>query len=118
MQRGGGRFAQEPGILTWEFCLAQTSAKNPDLLASREVYQKAIYQYRQSFSAFYPQASLVGSYKRGTSSATSLYSPDPLDQFNLGITLSQNLFNGLIDKSGIDRASALMKSADMDLALS
>lgn len=110
--------AQEtPKALSFEDCLAEAVKNNPDLSASRESVQKAIYQYRQSIAGFYPQLNLSATTRIGTQTSTGLYSTAPQNQVSLGATLTQNLFNGFTDKTAVEKNYALMRVSELDYTM-
>ncbi|MCP5499610.1 MAG: TolC family protein [Leptospiraceae bacterium] len=118
--------------LKLEDCIREASLNNPDLLSAKLDYEKAIFEYKKSYSNFLPEISLFTTYRRqfnqspfsntisstsstsnsNNTSTTNSNSGSPYsNQYSIGVNANQNLFAGLRDKNQL-------KSLDLNVKVS
>ncbi len=107
-------------ILTWEQCVQEALANNPALRASNEKRAAAEANVKAARSGFFPQLSGSLGYtktenKTGTALPGAVGSESNGDSYSAQLTLSQNLFAGLVDQAKVDQAKANRDSADAAL---
>ncbi len=105
--------------LTWETAAKEAARGNADLRAAEEAVAKAKAQVGVAFSPFLPTVVGAASYSHGNSSTASGNVPGSSgssgtgtafgvittsDQYSLGLTATQNLFNGLQDSAALVQA--------------
>lgn len=108
-----------PGLaapLTWDQCVREAAAHNPDLRASAANLQQARYGKSSATGKFLPQLNAGASHSRSGDEGSLgqiLHDADPNDRTSVNLSLSQNLFNGFKDKASYDRATAQVEVAQV-----
>ncbi len=106
--------------LTWTEAAKEASIGNPDIRSAEESLAKSKSQVGAAFSAFLPVVAGSVSYVHGnTSSASGSVSAfgasATTDQYSLGVTATQNLFNGFQDRAALLQARANQNAAEANL---
>ena len=96
--------------LTWQSCVELTARQNPEVRSARETYSAAVEQVGVARSSFLPQADGSLTYANGESNNNAA-----THTYNASIAVSQNLFNGLIDKARLEQARYASESAQESL---
>lgn len=89
--------------LSWEDCLREALANNPERAAAEALVQQSRFDYRASASRFLPQLSFDASYRRGGSRLLLDDASVNSEDFSVGLTLSQSLFAGFRHQAERDR---------------
>jgi len=100
--------------LTWDQCVKEAAAHNPDLKTSAASLKQAKYGKSSATGKFLPQLNAGASHGRSGdegSLGAILHDADPNDRTSVNLSLSQNLFNGFKDKASYDKAAAQVESA-------
>lgn len=84
--------AQTNGFLSWEACLAQTRANNPDLVSARAAVRELEYGVASASSGFLPQINASASVSRGQREANDQW--NDTESSGASLSLSQDLFSG------------------------
>jgi len=100
--------------VTWTEALAEATRNNPTLRAARESFEKASALGNAGYKGFLPQVSASAGYNRSNSGAAT----GTGEQYSMGVTATQNIFNGLKDYSTLKQAKALRDSSEWALQAS
>src|SRR3954469_10161859 len=97
--------------LDWGNAVSRAAEANPELKAARSTLEAAGFQVSASYSPFLPQVSGSVAYTYSNSSAgadVTLINPTSNGSGNwtFGVSATENLFNGFIDKARLDQAKA------------
>jgi outer membrane protein len=118
--------------LTWENAAKEAARGNADLRAAEEAVAKAKSQVGAAFSPFLPTVVGTASLSHGNSSSASGSVPgsgtgsgtgtafgviSTSNQYSLGLTATQNLFNGLQDSASLAQARSSLVGAEAALRL-
>lgn len=109
---------QAPAVLSWEACLEEAAAANPDLRAARASLTSAQYGERGAYSGFFPQASAsAGFTDTSGDGATTGGSSTATDgkTYSTSASVSQNLFAGFQDRAKVEQGIASREIADLAL---
>lgn len=118
---GQGRAETKP--LTWEECVQEAAVHHPDLVAAENAVIKAKAQAGAARSDFFPQLTGNAGYNASNSASNAGFNPNaPIDidtgarnQFQLGVTLNQNLFEGFKTVSGYRKSQVQVQEAEETL---
>lgn len=116
--------AQEKG-LSWQDCVNEAAIQNPDIVAAIQTVAKSKSQIGASRSDYFPQLNTNAGYNASNSASNSGFNPSsPIDidtgtrnQFQVGVTLQQNLFEGLKTSYGVKKSNAEFDDAEANLRL-
>jgi outer membrane protein TolC len=123
--------ADPPSKLSWEACVQEAAAQNPDLRAARASYEASLSQARGARGSFLPSLSGNLGYSYGNSSSSTFSSnPDTntaglttqsakgRGSYTANLSLSQGIFSGLSDLGKLrqDQASARASQAGLRIA--
>lgn len=90
--------------------IQRTLETNPDVLITTQLRHAADQQLKQANAGYWPTIELTGSYGREKSDNPT--TPEAtLNRQEMGITLSQMLFDGFYVKNNVERQNALVNSA-------
>jgi outer membrane protein len=104
--------------LTWNDCVKEAAAHNPDLLSAEQSRKAAENGHLASLGQFLPQLSLSGSVGRsGTNSSIegALSDPSYKENASLRLTASENIFSGFKDIAAVDSSNAQLDLAKAQL---
>ena len=96
--------AAPPAVLTWENCVQEAAANNPELRAARASLEAAGYTAEGAYSGYLPQLSAGAAYSDTTGSAASTVTSE--STYSTSISLSQNLFAGYQDRAKVAQSAA------------
>lgn len=99
--------------LTFEECVKELIANNPDLYAAREGVNVARANVLASYSPFLPQVSASGSASRNNQELDTGY--EATTAYNAGLSADQNLFNGFQDIARLNQSRAQLSQAEINL---
>ena len=103
-----------PVVLTWESCVQEAMANNPELRTARANLQAAGYSAEGAYSGYLPQLSAGAVYTDTSGSAASTVTSE--STYNASISLTQNLFAGFQDRAKIEQGMANREAAEAGLA--
>ncbi|MBI2890623.1 MAG: TolC family protein [Nitrospirae bacterium] len=95
--------ADATATLTWEDCLRETAANNPELAAARERLDSLRDRELAARSPFLPQLSADAGLSRRNASSAGAGSGTTND-LSLGLSARQNLFAGWEDRAALERS--------------
>jgi len=109
--------------LSWEDCVQEAAAHNPDLVAAENLVIKAKAQVGAARSDFFPEISGNAGYNASNSANNSNFNPSsPITvdtgtrhQFQVGATFNQNLFEGFKTVSSYDKSKVLVEEQEQNL---
>ena len=101
-------------LLTWETCVQEAMANNPDLRAARAGLEAAAYTAEGAYSGYLPQLSAGAGYTDSSGSTASTTTSDTT--YSTSVSLSQNLFAGFQDRARIAQGAANREVAAASLA--
>jgi outer membrane protein TolC len=88
----GIALAQTNDFLTWELCVEQTKAYNPDLVSARAAVRELEYGVASASSGFLPQVNASAGINYGENELNNTWSENK--STSGGVSLSQDLFTG------------------------
>lgn len=100
-----------PAPLAWNEALTEATRNNPTLRAARESLEKARQLSNAGYKGFLPQVSANAGYNRTNSGAIAGVG----EQYSMGVTATQNLFNGFRDYATVQQARAVRDSSEWSL---
>lgn len=100
-------------VLSWEACVQEAAAGNPELRAARASLEAAGYTAEGAYSGYLPQLSAGAGYTDTSGSAASTTSDTT---YSTSVSLSQNLFAGFQDRAKIAQGAANREVAAAGLA--
>ncbi len=109
-------------VFTFEDCVQEAKAHNPDLAAAQQLVNKARYDYRSNYTNFFPQVvgnigyTAANSAILGPSSVVSPNNQGVQQQLSLGPVLQENLFAGLKNYNELKKGKADLQAAEANLA--
>lgn len=101
-------------VLSWEACVQEAAAGNPELRAARASLEAAGYTAEGAYSGYLPQLSAGAGYTDTSGSAASTTTSDTT--YSTSVSLSQNLFAGFQDRAKIAQGAANREVAAAGLA--
>jgi len=101
-------------VLSWEACVQEAAASNPELRAARAGLEAAGYTAEGAYSGYLPQLSAGAGYTDTSGSAASTTTSDTT--YSTSVSLSQNLFAGFQDRARIAQGAANREVAAASLA--
>lgn len=101
-------------VLSWEVCVQETAANNPELRAARASLEAAGYTAEGAYSGYLPQLSAGAGYTDTSGSTASTTTSDTT--YSTSVSLSQNLFAGFQDRAKIAQGAANREVAAASLA--
>jgi outer membrane protein len=108
-------------VLSWEACVQEAAANNPDLHSARANLEAASFTAKGAYSGYLPQLSAETSYTdRSGSEATSGIagvSTTSGTNYDASVLLSQNLFAGFQDRAKIEQGAANREVSEASLAV-
>jgi len=102
-------------VLTWEACVQEAAANNPELRAARANLEAAGFSATGAYSGYLPQLSAGAGYTDTSGSAASTTTSDTT--YNASVSLSQNLFAGFQDRAKIAQGAANREVSAASLAV-
>lgn len=102
-----------PAVLTWETCIQEAMANNPELRTARANLQAAGFSAAGAYSGYLPELSAGAAYTDTSGSAASTVTSE--STYNASVSLSQNLFAGFQDRAKIEQGSANREAAEASL---
>jgi outer membrane protein len=106
----------ENNPLTWDVCVKEALAQNPDLKKSAAQLRSATYDKKGAVSSFLPSLSASASANKSgdAGSLSGIFKEDDASSsYRMGLSASVNLFNGFKDKASLDQASLSQKTAEV-----
>jgi outer membrane protein TolC len=111
--------------LNWQDCVNEAAIQNPDIVAAIQTVAKSKSQIGASRSDYFPQLNAIAGYNASNTANNSGFDPtSPIDidtgtrnQFEVGVTLEQNIFDGLKTPSNVQKSRAQFDDAEANLAL-
>lgn len=103
--------AQPP--VTFDECVKELTANNPDLYAAREGVNAARANVLGSYSPFLPQVSAGGSAYRNNQEVDTGY--EATTSYRAGVGADQNIFNGFQDIAKLNQSRAQLSQAEINL---
>ena len=100
-------------VLSWEACVQEAAASNPELRAARAGLEAAGYTAEGAYSGYLPQLSAGAGYTDTSGSSASATSDTT---YSTSVSLSQNLFAGFQDRARIAQGAANREVAAASLA--
>jgi len=97
-------FAQTNNVLTWEQCLKNTEAFNPDLISAKAAVRELEYGVASASSGFLPQINASAQFKKSGSKQTAGWTEQ--DNSSAGVNLTQTLYTGGLNVAKRNRALA------------
>ena len=97
-------------VLSWETCVQEAAASNPELRAARASLEAAGYTAEGAYSGYLPQLSAGAGYTDTSGSTTSDTT------YSTSVSLSQNLFAGFQDRARVAQGAANREVAAASLA--
>jgi outer membrane protein TolC len=97
--------AKAKSVLTWEQCVSEFRARNPELNSTHEAIYSAEAKKRASWSGFFPQLSANAGLTHGNSGLTLDGNSTLRDQYSLGVTATESLFSGFKDYYKVTKAN-------------
>jgi len=106
--------AAEPA-LTWNDCVHEMIAANPELQAARENLGKARTDVRAAYAPFLPQISANASANKSNTELDTGYQDST--SYSANLRASQNLFAGFHDQATLRQYQALLTAAEMNFQI-
>lgn len=101
-----------PSVLSWEACVQEAAANNPELRAARANLTAAAHKAEASHSGNLPQLSAGASYSDTSGTATTSG-----NSYSTSLSLTQNLFSGFQDQAKIEQGVANRTQAEAGLVI-
>jgi outer membrane protein len=103
--------------LTWDDCVRDAAAQNPDLRSAEENLKAAGDTHAASLGQFFPQVSLNASISRSGPGGLEdgLNGPDYDQNADLSLNLQQDIFSGFKDFASVDQSNAQWDLARAEL---
>jgi outer membrane protein TolC len=105
--------------LTWQDCVNEARAKNPDLITAEEAKIQAFRQHLANFSQFLPKVNYSAGYGQGAGynpTDNTFASGLNSDNWNSSLSASETIFNGFGRLASLDRTRAALDQAEASLA--
>ncbi len=99
--------------ITFEECIKELTANNPDLYAAREGVNVARANVLGSYSPFLPQVSANAGASRNNQEVDTGY--QATRSYNASVGADQNLFNGFQDIAKLNQSRAMLSQAEINL---
>ncbi len=100
-------------MLSWEACVEEAAANNPDLRAARAGLDAAGFSAEGAYSGYLPQLSAGAAYTDTSGSAAATTSDTT---YSTSVSLSQNLFAGFQDRAKVAQGAANRDASAASLA--
>jgi outer membrane protein len=101
-------------VLSWEACVQEAAANNPELRAARANLEAAGFTAEGAYSGYLPQLSAGAAYTDTSGSAAVTTTSDTT--YSTSVSLSQNLFAGFQDRAKVAQGAANREVATASLA--
>ncbi|MEK7223384.1 MAG: TolC family protein [Pseudomonadota bacterium] len=101
-------------VLTWETCVQEAAANNPEFRAARANLAAAGFSAEGAYSGYLPQLSAGAGYTDTSGSTASTTTSDTT--YSTSVSLSQNLFAGFQDRAKVAQGAANREVAAAGLA--
>jgi outer membrane protein len=101
-------------VLSWEACVQEAAANNPDLRAARASLETAGFNAKGAYSGYLPQLSAGAAYTDTSGSTAATTTSDTT--YSTSVSLSQNLFAGFQDRAKVAQGAANRDVATASLA--
>jgi outer membrane protein len=101
-------------VLSWEACVQEAAASNPELRAARANLEAAGFTAEGAYSGYLPQLSAGAAYTDTSGSAAATTTSDTT--YSTSVSLSQNLFAGFQDRAKVAQGAANRDAAVASLA--
>jgi len=101
-------------VLSWEACVQEAAASNPELRAARAGLEAAGYTAEGAYSGYLPQLSAGAGYTDTSGSSASTTTSDTT--YSTSVSLSQNLFAGFQDRAKVAQGAANREVSAASLA--
>ncbi|HJT24427.1 MAG TPA: TolC family protein, partial [bacterium] len=113
----GAEKLQAQTALTWDDCVKEASAHNPDLLAAEQSLKAADDTHVASLGQFFPQISFNASINRnGSGGLNDAFNSAVYGQnSNLSLNATQDIFSGFKDFASVDQSNAQLDTARAQL---
>lgn len=99
--------------VTFDDCVKELTANNPDLYAAREGVNVARANLLGSYSPFLPQVSAAAGASKNNQELDTGY--QETSAYNAGLTANQNIFNGFQDIARLNQSRAQLTQAEINL---
>lgn len=106
-------WAEAATVLSWEACVQEAAANNPDLRAARANLDAAGFTAKGAYSGYLPQLSAGAAYTDTSGSAAATTSDTT---YSTSVSLSQNLFAGFQDRAKVAQGAANRDAVAASLA--
>ncbi|MBI3574916.1 MAG: TolC family protein [Gammaproteobacteria bacterium] len=103
-----------PSVMTWETCVQEAAANNPELRAARANLEAAGFTAEGAYSGYLPQLSAGAAYTDTSGSAAATATSDTT--YSTSVSLSQNLFAGFQDRAKVAQSAANRDATAASLA--
>jgi outer membrane protein TolC len=97
-------WAETTAVLSWEACVQEAAANNPELRAARANLDAAGFTAEGAYSGYLPQLSAGAAYTDTSGSAAATTTSDTT--YSTSVSLSQNLFAGFQDRAKVAQSAA------------
>jgi outer membrane protein len=103
-------------VLSWEACVQEAAANNPELRAARANLDAAGFTAEGAYSGYLPQLSAGAAYTDTSGSAAATTTTTSDTTYSTSVSLSQNLFAGFQDRAKVAQGAANREVATASLA--
>jgi len=100
-------------VLTWETCVQEATANNPELRAARASLEASAFSAEGAYSGYLPQLSAGAAY---TDTSGTVIATTSESAYITSLSLSQNLFAGFQDRAKVAQGAANRDVAAASLA--
>lgn len=100
-------------VLTWEACVQEATANNPELRAARASLEASVFSAEGAYSGYLPQLSAGAAY---TDTSGTVIATTSESAYITSVSLSQNLFAGFQDRAKVAQGAANRDVAAASLA--
>ncbi|HSD97148.1 MAG TPA: TolC family protein [Sulfuricaulis sp.] len=100
-------------VLTWEACVQEATANNPELRAARASLEASVFNAEGAYSGYLPQLSAGAAY---TDTSGTVIATTSESAYITSVSLSQNLFAGFQDRAKVAQGAANRDVAAASLA--
>jgi outer membrane protein TolC len=100
-------------VLTWEACVQEATANNPELRAARASLEASVFSAEGAYSGYLPQLSAGAAY---TDTSGTVIATTSESAYTTSVSLSQNLFAGFQDRAKVAQGAANRDVAAASLA--
>lgn len=100
-------------VLTWEACVQEATANNPEIRAARAGLEASVFSAEGAYSGYLPQLSAGAAY---TDTSGTVIATTSQSAYITTLSLSQNLFAGFQDRAKVAQGAANRDVAAASLA--